>query len=290
MFATWVFLVAACACSAGEALTRSPMQLHYHSSEGIGEAARIRRAEAALDFDGSRVAGGSAISLGAHPYLVGLLVDLTTGQQSVCGASLVSATRLVTAAHCWWDGRHQGRQVTAVLGSVRLFSGGTRLTSRSVQMHGSYNTNNLNNDIAMITISRVNFNNNIRAIALPTGGMQILSFVGYMARVVGFGVTTDSESITTSQAARGVNVEVIHNEACATVYGFNVVASTLCTSGQGARGPCGGDSGGPLAITHNGQRVLIGVVSFHSAMGCRVGFPGGYARVTSFVPWIQARL
>lgn len=272
------------------AADQSPIQLRYHENVGIPEAERIRRLEAAQDFDGSRVAGGSTISVGAHPYLVGLLVTLTTGQTSVCGASLVSNTRLVTAAHCWWDGRHRGRELTAVLASVRLFSGGTRLRSTNVQMHGSFNTNNLQNDVAVVVIPRVNYNNNIQAIRLPTSAMQILSFAGYMAQVIGYGVTNDSESITNNQVARRRNVEVIRNEACATAYGFNVVASTLCTSGQGNVGPCGGDSGGPLSLSYSGHRYLIGIVSFHSAMGCRVGFPGGYARVTSFTPWIQSRL
>ncbi|KPJ20544.1 Collagenase [Papilio machaon] len=289
MWAT-ILLVGLAVFAAGEPLGPSPITLDYHATVGVPEAIRIRNAEEAMDFDGGRVAGGSTVNLGAHPYLVGLLVQLTTGQTSVCGASLVSNTRLVTAAHCWRDRSNQGRQMTAVLGSVRLFSGGTRLTTSNVNMHQNFNVNNLNNDIAVVVIPRVNYNNNIRAINLPSQAMQILNFAGYTAQVIGYGVTNDSEDITTGQVARRRNLEVIRNEACAQAYGFNVIASTLCTSGQGNVGPCGGDSGGPLALNLSGQRVLIGVVSFHSAMGCRVGFPGGYARVTSFTPWIQSRL
>ncbi|CAK1580734.1 unnamed protein product [Parnassius mnemosyne] len=278
------------ALAAFAAADQSPITLYYHENIGIPEAARIRRAEQAQDFDGSRVAGGRPIALGDHPYLAGLLVALTTGQTSVCTASLVSNTRLVTAAHCWWDGRNQGRQLTAVLASTRLFSGGTRVTSNNVQMHPNFNTNNLNNDIAVVVIPRVSYNNNIRAINLPTQAMQILNFAHYLAQVIGYGVTNDSEDITTSQIARWLNVEIIRNEACATAYGFNVIASTMCTSGQGNVGPCGGDSGGPLALNFSGQRYLVGVTSFYSAGGCRVGFPAGYARVTSFTPWIQSKL
>lgn len=36
--------------------------------------------------------------------------------------------------------------------------------------------------------------------------------------------------------------------------------------------------------------VQIGVVSFGSSRGCQVGLPAGFARVTSFASWIQARL
>ncbi|CAG5040814.1 unnamed protein product [Parnassius apollo] len=272
------------------AAEQSHITLYYHENIGIPEAARIRRAEEAQDFDGSRVAGGSPIALGDHPYLAGLLISLTTGQTSVCTASLVSNTRLVTAAHCWWDGRHQGYQLTAVLASTTLFYGGTRVTSNNVQMHPNFNTNNLNNDIAVVVIPWVSYTSTIQAINLPNQMMQLLNFAHYLAQVIGYGVTNDSEDITTSQIARRLTVEIIRNEACATAYGFNVIASTLCTSGLGNVGPCGGDSGGPLALNFSGQRYLVGVVSFYSAAGCRVGFPGGYARVTSFTPWIQARL
>lgn len=70
----------------------------------------------------------------------------------MCGASLLSANRLVTAAHCWFDGRNQGWQVVVVLGTNQLFSGGTRITTTNVIMHPQYNANNINNDVAMIRL------------------------------------------------------------------------------------------------------------------------------------------
>ncbi|XP_046976239.1 collagenase-like [Vanessa cardui] len=268
-----------------------PISVNYHEDIGIPEAARIKKAEEAQDFDGSRIVGGQLASLGAHPHASGLLISLTTGQTSVCGASLLSNTRLVTAAHCWRDRTHQGSQMTVILGANRLFSGGHRVNTNNVQVHGSYNANTLNNDVAVITIPWVGYNNNIRNIALPSGLLLNFNYAGERAVAVGFGRSSDSAAGNNNQDLRQVTLTVIQNFECANIYGMqSVIGSTLCTSGQGRVGVCSGDSGGPLAFTFSGVRYLIGVTSFVSARGCEVGLPAGYARVTSFASWINARL
>jgi len=50
-----------------------------------------------------------------------------------------------------------------------------------------------------------------------------------------------------------------------------------------------GDSGGALALQESdGVWTEVGVVSFGSSAGCQRGFPVGFARVTSFLPWISS--
>lgn len=83
----------------------------------------------------------------------GLLISLIgISGNSVCGSSLVSGNRLVTAAHCWTDGRMQAWQFLVILGSNNLFSGGTRIATTDVVMHPWYTPHNLNNDIAIIRL------------------------------------------------------------------------------------------------------------------------------------------
>ncbi|CAF4904989.1 unnamed protein product [Pieris macdunnoughi] len=258
----------------------------YHGQIGIPEAARIKAAEAASDFDGARIAGGSLATLGQFPYFGGLLVTLTTGGQSVCGSSLVTRNRAVTAAHCWVTHRHQGHHLDVILGSLRLFSGGDRIRSSNVLVHESYNSQSLRNDVAVIVLPNVNTNNVISPISLASGNN---AFVGVQAQACGFGRTGDSVTggISTSQQLRHVNLPVISNADCAAVYGSGpVIASTICVSGSNGRSTCGGDSGGPLVVNNQ----LIGITSFGAAAGCQRGFPAGFARVTSFNSWISARL
>ncbi|PZC72392.1 collagenase isoform X2 [Helicoverpa armigera] len=284
----YVLLVIAVAAVAARA--ESPVALYYHEAAGIAQAARIKQAELALDFDGSRIIGGAAAAVGTYPFLVGLVITLSTGATSVCGSSMLSNTRALTAAHCWWDGRNQARQFTLVFGSARLFSGGTRVASSSVQMHAAYSPTTLSNDVAIISFSSVPYSNVVRAVALPSGSLLSNNFAGSWVQAAGYGKTSDAAGISQNQFQSHVSLQVITNAACAQFFGGIIVSSTLCTGGSGGVGTCSGDSGGPLVLSSGGQRVLVGVTSFGSSRGCQAGFPSGFARVTSFLSWIQARL
>ncbi|KPJ04519.1 PREDICTED: collagenase-like [Papilio xuthus] len=281
-----LFLVVLCgvAALASRAVAEEPILLHYHDNAGVPLAELIRQSEEAADFDGSRIAGGSLANLGQYPYLGGLVVTLNDGRTSVCGSTLLTNTRLVTAAHCWFDGRSNARQLTVVLGSARLFSGGTRVNSNNVQIHASYNSANLRNDVAIITTSHISYSNNIRNIGLASGSNQ---FAGTWAWAAGFGRTGNNAVIGNNQALSHVQLQVITNAVCAQTYGTNsIIASTLCTSGAGSRGVCPGDSGGPLVANNQ----LIGVTSFTAQRGCQAGLPSGFARVTAFHSWITSRI
>uniref|UniRef100_A0A2A4JFE4 Peptidase S1 domain-containing protein n=1 Tax=Heliothis virescens TaxID=7102 RepID=A0A2A4JFE4_HELVI len=260
------------------------VDLRYHQRVGVPAAAAIQRLES------MRIVGGLSSYLGEHPFLAGLVVTLTDDQTSVCGGSLLSHTHVVTAAQCWWDGQSQASYILVVLGSIKLFSGGTRKYA-SVTTHPDFNPNNLHNDIAMLRISYVSYSNYIKPIPLPYG-LNGTSFVDRTAEAIGFGRTSDTSPIVNSQSLRDVYVKVISNEECAASYGALVTRDVMCTSGARGRGPCGGDSGGPLIIRYysGSSDLLIGLVSFGATNGCEAGHPSGYTRVTSYMDWIDSFL
>ncbi|CAH4034062.1 unnamed protein product [Pieris brassicae] len=275
-------------CVVGFPRTYESIQGDYHGQVGIPKATWIRNAEAASDFDGARIVGGSPAQLGAHSHFAGLLVQLVSGEVSMCGGSLLSNTKLVTAARCWQSKGYQGRSFIVVLGSIRLFSGGVRISTKNVEIHADYDINNLNNDIAMITIPHTGFTGSINSIALPFGLLERMLYAGNRAVAVGFGRQKDGAS---KDALNEISLDVISNQACASTYGSNVVInSTLCTSGANGFGPCLGDTGGPLDYSYEGIRYLIGVSSFVAERGCEAGLPAGFTRVTSFSSWIRVRL
>ncbi|XP_050550393.1 LOW QUALITY PROTEIN: achelase-1 [Spodoptera frugiperda] len=245
----------------------------YLAKIGKPLADEIRKAEEAESA--SRIVGGQASNLGQFPYQAGLLADFAGGQ-GVCGGSLVRANRVLTAAHCWFDGQNQAWRFTVVLGSIRLFSGGTRVQTSNVVMHGSWNPSNIRNDVAMIRLnSNVGLSNTIALIALPSGSQLNENFAGENAVASGFGRTSDGAggAITTNQFLSHVTLPVITNAVCRSSFPLIIQDSNICTSGAGGRSTCQGDSGGPLVVTRSGRPLLIGITSFGSAR-----LPGRFPR------------
>ncbi|XP_072949930.1 transmembrane protease serine 9-like [Epargyreus clarus] len=263
----------------------------YHKRIGIPEAARIRTAEneAAKSGINGRIVGGQGVDISQVPFQVGLVIQIMWVLTSVCGGSLISNNRVVTAAHCHSDGTVTAQSFTVVLGSNTIFSGGNRQTTTNIVNHPNWNPRTAANDIAVLRINSVSFTNVIQPVALPTGNELSNNFVGWTATASGFGRTSDGASIPSNQRISWVNLRIITNAECAGVFGDFVHNSNICTSGEGGRGTCQGDSGGPLVVTSGGRRILIGVTSFGARDGCAIGLPAAYARVTSYVSWIRVR-
>ncbi|KAL0882699.1 hypothetical protein ABMA27_001122 [Loxostege sticticalis] len=263
--------------------------LFYHSALGIEQAARIKQYEQELESGvASRIVGGQPVTVNAHPYMGGIVATLSNGFESMCGCSLLSRTRAITAAHCWWDGESRARQFTVVYGSNRLYSGGTRIKTNKVEVHPDYDFQNLNNDVAIITHAQVTYSRTINRISLTRSNSN---FVGQQATAAGYGRIYHNAPVGPNPAEREVTMPVISNEACAAYYipGI-VISSTLCTSFAGGRGTCGGDSSGPLTVGTGNDRVLIGVTSFGPKNGCGDGAPSAFARISSFRSWINQRI
>ncbi|KAL4709475.1 hypothetical protein ACJJTC_012812 [Scirpophaga incertulas] len=283
----WLFNVLCCMLSFidGRSLQQNSLN-RYHVLTGIPRAYHIYQAEF------FRIVGGKEVSsLADHPHQVGLVVTLNGGFTSVCGASLISITRILTAAHCWWDGQIQAIQFTVVLGSLTIFSGGTRLNTRDVVVHPSWNPNDIINDIAMVKVPRVNFNANIKPIALPKATDVNKDFSGMKGVITGYGKISDGQSSFPPSTRLYQNtVNIITNEVCQQNFEMTIHSSHMCTSGQGGVGTCDGDSGGPLTVVWNNVRTQVGIVSFGLGDGCQRGYPSVYTRITAHLSWINSNL
>ncbi|CAD7004216.1 serine protease 1-like [Ceratitis capitata] len=226
-----------------------------------------------------RITNGDYAWDGLAPYQAGLLLQKSQGNYW-CGGSLIGQNWVLTAAHCT-DGTHT---VTVYLGSVVRSNGdqyATTVHAQDIHQHSNYNSNTLDNDVALIWIHSVSYSGNIQAIRLPSFNYYS-NYEGQWATASGWGGTSGNNQ----DHLQYVSVRVISNSECAGVYGSSTVTdNTICVATDGGRSTCGGDSGGPLAVDNN--QVLIGVTSFVAANGCTAGLPAGFQRVSRHLDWIR---
>ncbi|XP_026731128.1 brachyurin-like [Trichoplusia ni] len=265
----------------------------YIQNYAIPLAKKIRQQEEQMMQQ--RIVGGLPSAPGQIPFQAGLLASYQgIDGTGVCGGSLISANRVVTAAHCWFDGINQAWLFNVVLGSTTLFSGGTRLATSVVAMHPNWNPVLVRNDVAVIYLPQnVPLSGTISPVALPSGSQINENFAGETGLASGFGLTQDVSqggSISANQVLSHVSLNIVSNTICNFAFPLFMQESNICTSGIGGTSTCRGDSGGPLTVTRNNQPLLVGITSFGSRAGCSSGRPAVYARVTSFLPFISQHI
>jgi len=226
------------------------------------------------------VVGGSNSNIANHPHQLSLRVS---GSHS-CGASLISTTRAVTAAHCGGGaissysllGGTTDRTATTC-GTCVLFN--PNLFSR----HPNFSNTGFNgypNDIAVLGFTARTYNTNFRNIAMATSTAS--NFAGVACVITGWGRTsaTSALPVTLQQAT----MTGLTNTACASSWSSAQINNGhLCVSAPSSSA-CSGDSGGPLVC--NG--LLAGATSWGQAQ-CNPSFPSVYSRVSFFYNWIIAQ-
>jgi secreted trypsin-like serine protease len=244
-------------------------------------AAAIALAASAQPAAGApRIVGGSIAS---RPYPHHALVTTTFQVGSgICGATLIAARYVVTAAHCVseTDGTVVGPgQVEVGLGSPSRSAITDRYGVAEVVRHpafgrlGSGAEQVPDFDVAVLRLVR---GAPYEPARVPVAGTEAATWAaGTTATVIGWGVT---ETGSPSDALREASLPVRSDADCAAVYGALFDARAMLCAGTGLADTCEGDSGGPLLVPSGGALVLAGITSW--GLGCgNPGIPGVYTRV-----------
>lgn len=255
-----------------------PVRSNGHSRIGALRPRKpIERFNLALNST-NRIVGGELAVEGDAPHQV----SLQTGSHR-CGASIISSTWMVTAAHCTDGYQNSPGSLYVRYGSLKHASGGTRVQLSRVVQHPNYDSWTIDNDISLLQVgSPISLGSAlINSIGLPdqepADGVNVV--------VTGWGTTAESGSIPAD--LRKVTVPIVSRARCNTAYGssgYTISNAMICAAADGGgKDACQGDSGGPL-VDADGK--LAGAVSW--GIGCaRPAYPGVYANVAYFRDWIR---
>jgi secreted trypsin-like serine protease len=235
----------------------------------------------------------------ASPSQWGFTVALIERGRLICSGTVISSTRVLTAAHCA-SGPPSTLAVVAKVGRLGD-PGGEQIGVSAVAAHPLASTGL--HDLAVLTLAQPT---TAPVITLPTPSEDAAStYPGAPLTIAGFGRKSCCRGERTKAGVlRAARVTV--RTGCFR-YGarFFTVVSQVCAQGRPfphqviSRDICSGDSGGPLvANTPSGPR-LVGITSYGVEItrgfrrGILCGFwktPSVFARVANGLDFIQANL
>ncbi|KAL2810617.1 trypsin-like serine protease [Aspergillus granulosus] len=211
-----------------------------------------------------RIIGGYEIDIKEAPYHVAIFAY---GDFSGSG-SIINHNTIITASHC--VSGPAPADFTVRVGSSSYISGGTLVNVSNITKHPLFNQPIVfENDIAIMTLAEnLTFGDSIQPLSLPAyapaGGLPRFPNAGEEVFISGWG---DTKTSGTLQAQlRAVTVDVLDRTECKARYSDYVIPITdgmFCNGVPGGgKGPCKGDSGGPVVL----DGVLAGIVSW--GLGC----------------------
>jgi secreted trypsin-like serine protease len=238
-----------------------------------------------------RVVGGSPVAYGQYPFqtaLLGLPFGPTAFEQQYCGGSLISASYVLTAAHCV-DFVGFGlplHQLRLVIGRTVLTGpGGYVRSAASITIHPGWNPVTGRDDVAVVRLDRPV--TGIQPIKPATPGTDALERPGRLATVTGWGDINQQDPghevpPVYANRMRAGQVPIVADDECQAAYAGNgpIFAATQICAGRTGHDTCQGDSGGPMFVAVPGGYRQIGITS--EGIGCAsTGFPGIYTQVSA---------
>jgi len=232
-----------------------------------------------------RIVNGSIVPAHKYPW-----ATIHRNGGSLCGSSLISRDKVLTAAHCVSRNNVTTRLVTLVLGCQQRSRTQTCLTRTVTQNnifpHPEYNINRqIDNDIAVLRLvpPLTSCTSRINTICLPPA-----NYVsdGQNGTVAGWGVTDARGRGGASDQLRETTMPIAPQSQCQQLNGrmFNETQKICTLANVTQSTDCSGDSGSCLFVPIGGRMTCVGAVSYGPFPCARYSV---YARVSHFISWIM---
>jgi trypsin len=205
------------------------------------------------------------------------------GSSHFCGATLISATHGVCAAHC---DVYSGVSAVAGAHNIKQSESSQQKIGATFKKHPRYNSKNFQNDISVLAFSiQFEINEYVTPLKVPDFQADEWLPMGATVRVCGWGNTS---VIGTNMPSKlmCVNTKIVDVATCNERAHYNgaILKGMFCAGelNVGGKDACQGDSGGP--VTYNGE--VIGATSW--GYGCAYpNYPGVYTDVAQFRDWVD---
>jgi trypsin len=229
--------------------------------------------------DRARIIGGTPVKG------VKYAASLQDNQGHFCGGSIITASSILTAAHC------QGGQYSIAVGRDEWDSNtGQEIRMSKEVPYPQYDEYTTDSDWMVVHLAEPIDLSQSNVGLVKLNQQSSMPAVGDKVTVVGWGVTKASGAGGVSDKLMQVSVNCISNDECDASgnhqdnYNGQITQNMLCAKvNGGGKDSCQGDSGGPLT---NDVGEQVGVVSW--GVGCAdPDFPGVYARVSKAYDWIE---
>nr|XP_033800292.1 serine protease 53-like [Geotrypetes seraphini] len=248
----------------------------------------------------NRIYGGDNVMPGEAPWHVTLCFQ----KKPICGGSLISNIYVLTAAHCF-DGNATMKDPalwTAHMGFTELDQNpqppAIKRDLSQIIIHKKY-TNFINgDDMALLKLLvPVQFSRAIQPICLPYSEHRFR----LRSQCWATGLKNEEEGASPSSSSRflqKVDLTLIGRKTCNCIYNSYEQAElaspaqwgVICGNNMdGTKGPCWGDSGGPVVCNEAGIWFQAGLISF--SIDCHLpNSPVLLTNVTSYAEWIHAQV
>ena len=241
---------------------------------------------ASVSHKSPMIVGGTAVPNGQYPFMAALLDTRRPGgafDQLFCGGTLIDKNSVLTAAHCLVNAKPDKLQV--VVGRTALDQNRGQLRSASRRfIHPRYSGNERAEvyDAAVLKLNRPV--KSIKPIKLSTARQNYLEKSAHILTSAGWGVVKQRPGPFDILPFRmhEVSVPVVSDSRAKRTYqsqGLKYMPNLHVAAGKKGKGPCFGDSGGPLF--DSGSRTQVGITSY-GAGGCgQASYPAVYTEVNN---------
>lgn len=254
------------------------------------------------DIATTRIVGGYITDPLKRPWMVAVLLSLSSGGQALCGGSYIGSAGgyhvILTAAHCV-----TGSVIAAYaffdtddLGAFNTDSDAYVLRHAKYKMrHEDYSSRSYTNDIGLLFFTDSDFNGPDPAI-LASSNMtlqagEVVTVTGYGNQIYNVPYDDYTPSVDYEYSLREVSLELMADSTCKNIFTsvgvFMDMDVEICAMSQD-KGSCSGDSGGPLIASRNSEEIVIGLVSW--GVECADSapmYPDVYTRVSYFEDWLR---